>query len=189
MVTLPDIFDLQVTSFGAILKMMNTPSINNQQNDFIMNQINKLYCAQSHLFERFSEIIDHHDFTDLRADMLSTIHDMEQQITNTNELYAAYQCEYSFELCNTMFLSLEEDFNQVQQHSGNSLRDMNLLNYVQNIQNIISSTFQLIQLSAHNLDTRFGSIIRRNYQNMVDAQPFKLLLISNIQAAGATEEK
>src|ERR1700761_6125336 len=152
------------------------------QKTFALNQINKLYCAQSHLHERLGEITDQANFSDLHLAIREAVNDMEQQITNTNKLYSAYKCEYSFELCKSLLLTMEEDFDAVQKHSGDSLRDMCLINYIQSIQNIISAAFQLLQLGFKKLETHFGIIIQRNYSEILYGQRLKLLVVSRIQA-------
>ena len=152
------------------------------QKTFALNQIDKLYCAQSHMHERLDEINDQPDFFDLHVAIREAVNDMEQQITNTNELYSAYKCEHSFELCDSLLQTMEEDFHAVQKHSGDSLRDISLVNYIQSIQNIISAAFQLLQLGFKNLEAHFGIIIQRNYSEMVYGQRLKLLVVSKIHA-------
>ena len=108
---------------------------------------------------------------------------MEHQITNTNELFIAYQCEHSFALCNSLLLTMEEGFGSVQKHSGDSLRDMSLVDYIQSVQNVISAAFQLLQLGLNSLDLHFRAIIQRNHSEMVFGQVLKLLVVSRIKAA------
>jgi len=161
---------------------MNTPVSHETIRIFIMDQINKLYCAQSHLYERLSEIADHPNYADLRSAMRETILDMIGQLENMDELYSVYNCKYSFEKCHLVLQLLEEDFNLVQLNSADSrMRDFSMLNYLQNIQNMITAAFQMIQLYSVNVEAKIGLIMNRNFKAMRSGEILKQVLIDSIQ--------
>jgi ferritin-like metal-binding protein YciE len=154
----------------------------NQPTTFLMNQINKLYCAQSHFYERLSEVMDQPNFSDLKSALLETVNDMAGQIENTNKVYSGYNCLHSFDQCNSVLQLLEEDFNLIQENSGDAgLRNLTMLSYVQDVQNMITSASQLLQIHLKDLDKKVVKILIRNFNEMKSGQSLKLLLINKVQ--------
>jgi ferritin-like metal-binding protein YciE len=161
---------------NALIPLFNQPTI------FLMNQINKLYCAQSHFYERLSEVMDQPNFSDLKSTLLETVNEMAGQIKNTNKVYSGYNCEHSFDQCDNVLQLLEEDFNLIQENSADAgLRNLTMLSYVQDVQNMITSASQLLQIHLKDLDKRIGKILIQNFNDMKTGQSLKTLLINRIQ--------
>lgn len=147
-----------------------------------MEQLNKIYCAQSHLRERLSELLGNTDFLDIHVAIVDTIQEMDAQIASTEHLYQLMGRKYSFEKCTNLLILLEDEFNQVQLSGENTrLRDLSFLSYIQNIQHIFLSAFQHIQLGhsklAENMKTTTLNV------NALPGQLLKQLLLSRLHAA------
>ncbi|WP_461450502.1 hypothetical protein [Mucilaginibacter sp.] len=128
-----------------------------------MDQVNRLYCAQCHLLERFSEIVDLTDFADLRAYIASTIEGLDTQINDTAEIFEVLKNKYSFDACDNLLACLESDFNKIYENTILvRSRDLALLNYLQNIQNNISAAFQIVDLKYTHTKERIAEIVAQN---------------------------
>jgi len=128
-----------------------------------MEQLNKLFCAQSHLEERFTEIVDNPAIADLRDEVAKSIQEIGVQLSDTLKIYTFLNREHSFALCDKIVFMLEDDFDNIQKNIKNSRsRDLAFINYIQNIQNLISAAFQMIQLKKGNLDEKIDQLISQN---------------------------
>jgi hypothetical protein len=146
-----------------------------------MDQLNKLYCAQSHLCERFAEIIDQTEVSDLAPILAVTISDMEIQLTRTNQYFLSTCTQYSFDQCDNMLKSLEDDFELLQDHLADKpLRDKFLLSYLQNIQNIISAAIQLLRLKKNSHDSHLAKLLGSSDEALSSGEALKLDLITRL---------
>ena len=154
-----------------------------------MEQLNKLYCAQSHFQERFSEIIDDPAFADLHIEMMEGLQAIELQTADTQEIYKLLNRKYSFDKCDTMLEALENYFDKVQQDINvKRLRDMALFNYIQTIQNLTNAAFQMLAFRQTCLDGKVAELLTKNTL-LVPAQSLKQLLMSRLtEASKQTKE-
>lgn len=147
-----------------------------------MEQLNKIYCAQSHLRERLSELLDNNDFLDLRPVIAATVQEMDTEVASTEQVYLLMGRKYSFEKCTNLLSVLEDDFNQVQLTAHDiKLRDLALLTYMQNIQHIAISAFQRIQLGHSKLAGYVKEIT--NIASLLPGELLKQLLLDRLHAA------
>jgi hypothetical protein len=150
---------------------------------FILDQVNKLYCAQSHLFERLSEIEGHPGFADLAQQITCTINDIEAEMGNCDRLYSMLVQRPNFDRCEAPLQSLENDFENVLPINSTVLRDFYLLNYLQNAQNMVSTAFQLLTLGNQMVQYPIQDLITKNYDKVKCGQVLKSVLLNNIVSA------
>jgi len=149
-----------------------------------MNQINRLYCAQSHFHERLGELIELPEFFDLKESMNEAISEMGGQIKNTDDLYSLYGSAHAFDSCSALLNSLENDFSLVPVNTDNILiRNLNLLSYIQNIQNVITAAFQFLMLYKVQMDRHKAEMVEKNFREMKLGKSLKLLLVQKVQFA------
>jgi hypothetical protein len=149
-----------------------------------MNHINRLYCAQSHIIERLGELVDLPDYFDIQIPIKEAIIEMAGQIKNTNDLYLSYGCAYTFDSCKALIEFLEEDFFLVQNNSDIvKLRNLHLLSYIQNIQNVITAAFQFLKLCTNEMNTQKKELVERNCREMKIGQSLKSYLFDTVQFA------
>ncbi len=102
---------------------------------FFIDQLNKSYCAKSHLYERFSELEDHPAFVDLKFAITSVLQDIQTELSAQDKLFSFLQVNYDFENC-VILPSLENDFFTIQEFSENKvMRDLSIIHYLQRIEN------------------------------------------------------
>lgn len=118
---------------------------------FFTEHLNRIYCTRAHLAERLLEIADTENFKDLQQAIKDTIDETEEQIARMDGIYALLEKRYSFDNCASIIALLEDDFTAVQQQSDDiTLRDMSILLYLQNIENVEENSIQILQLAAAN---------------------------------------
>ncbi|WP_413669657.1 DUF892 family protein [Mucilaginibacter sp. Mucisp86] len=116
---------------------------------FFTEHLNRIYCANAHLAERLLEIAGTSNFKDLNNPIKETIDETEKHIALMDSIYLALQKHYSFDQCNHLIALLEDEFTAIhQQDNDELLRDMRLLSYLQNIENVEKSSIQLLKLIA-----------------------------------------
>jgi ferritin-like metal-binding protein YciE len=113
---------------------------------FFTEHLNRIYCANAHLAERLLEIVGTSSFKDLNNPIKETIDETEKHIAFMDSIYATLQKHYSFDKCNNLIPLLEDEFTAIHQYDDELLRDMCLLSYLQNIENVEKSSIQLLQL-------------------------------------------
>lgn len=114
--------------------------------NFFTEHLNRIYCANAHLAERLLEIVGTNNFKNLNNPIKETIDETEKYIALMDSVYAALQKHYSFDKCNNLISLLEDEFTAIHQQDDELLRDLYLLSYLQNIENVEKNSIQLLQL-------------------------------------------
>jgi ferritin-like metal-binding protein YciE len=116
---------------------------------FFTEHLNRIYCTRAHLAERLLEVVDADNFKNLHQPIKDTIAETEEQIARMDGIYAQLKKRYSFDNCTSMIAMLEDDFTTIQQQSDDeTLRDMSMLLYLQNIETVEKNSIQVLQIAA-----------------------------------------
>jgi ferritin-like metal-binding protein YciE len=116
---------------------------------FLTEHLNRIYCANAHLAERLLEISGTSSFKDLNGPIKETIDETEKHIAVMDGIYALLQKRYSFDNCSSLISLLEDEFTAIHQQGDDELlRDMCVLSYLQNIENVEKNSILLLQLTA-----------------------------------------
>jgi ferritin-like metal-binding protein YciE len=116
---------------------------------FLTEHLNRIYCANAHLAERLLEISGTSSFKDLNSPIKETIDETEKHIAIMDGIYVLLQKRYSFDNCSSLIALLEDEFTAIHQQGDDELlRDMCVLSYLQNIENVEKNSIQLLQLTA-----------------------------------------
>ncbi|MFD0791987.1 DUF892 family protein [Mucilaginibacter litoreus] len=117
-----------------------------------INYLHLVYCAKHHLIERFTEIEDDANFNDLKLAIDETIDDTRNQLLRIEAIYILMDVEPNLTSCDS-FINLAEDaFYKIQKHSMEpQVRDMYLLFYMQNVENLEMASWQVLEIIANKL--------------------------------------
>lgn len=139
---------------------------------FFTEHLNRIYCANAHLAERLLEIAGTTTFKDLNNPIKETIDETEKQIAFMDDIYAALQKHYSFDTCSNLISLLEDEFTSIHQQGDDELlRDMCILSYLQNIENVEKNSIQLLQLIATEKNNGPINLFLDEYLNHAKAKP------------------
>ena len=137
---------------------------------FVLDHLNRICCAKTHLAERFSEIAEDIRFTDLRLTIEATIKQVENQVAGMNRFYKLLKIEPSFNGCDELIAFLENSFSPIQRDIIDVyVRDMSLLSYLTYIKSIEIASYAILHLVAN----KIKSMPIRNLLN-VDFEESKL---------------
>jgi ferritin-like metal-binding protein YciE len=116
---------------------------------FFTEHLNRIYCANAHLAERLLEISGTSSFKDLNSPIRETIEETEKHIAVMDGIYVLLQKRYSFDNCSSLISLLEDEFTAIHQQGDDELlRDMHILSYLQNVENVDKNSIKLLQLMA-----------------------------------------
>ena len=139
-------------------------------------QLNKIYCCQTHIFERLSEISDDPCFADVSTEISLTLLELEKHIAATEEIYLYLKFSYSFDAHVDLVFKLENDFYMVQKNSNNKrIRNAALSTYVKLVHSsIVSACHGLLGLP-DNRDAKMVGFLRNSVETMLGKNLTKLL--------------
>ncbi|MET1054208.1 MAG: DUF892 family protein [Pedobacter sp.] len=154
---------------------------------FFIGHLDKIYCAKVHLITRLPQLLELAHFRDLRAALIETIKHVEQEISRMELIYGILDSNYSD--CNTRGLKglVEDAFTAIQEQGKDmELRDLSILFYLQNIESVEMSSFQILQMAAVKLkDKQIASLLKTNYEEAKADRTLFLLIASKYITAEA----
>jgi ferritin-like metal-binding protein YciE len=133
---------------------------------FILEHLNRIYSAKSHLSERLPELLDQTSFMDIRELIVQAMTDVNKQLTRMDRIYELLEVEHHVEISKGMVGTMEDAFSLIYKTNFNSLlRDLSVLYYLQNIEAIEMGSFQVLDAAALQLpDRRASQLIRESYE-------------------------
>lgn len=143
---------------------------------FFINNLDKIYCAKQHMIERFPEIANESHFEDLNQAIFETVDDVKKQIVRMDEIYTYLGVENTTTTCSGLASMIEETFTAIdEQKDDTALRDMAILFYLQNIESIEVSSFQILQMMATRMNN--PKILQLLKENLDEAKDDRMLLL------------
>ncbi|WPU95699.1 DUF892 family protein [Mucilaginibacter sabulilitoris] len=130
------------------------------------DNLNRIYCAKSHLLERLSEVVEFVAFADLKFAMLGTLDELENQLSRMDELYQLLGLEYSFSSCSGIISVFENAFSAIDlKHDNMVARDLSIFCYLLKVESIELASFQMLEvLSGQLKDDRIKQILEENFE-------------------------
>jgi len=120
---------------------------------FFSGHLDRIYCGKEHLVNSMPVLADHANFKDLRLAILELRDDVRKQIDRMNEIYDLLQLERTEAGCIGMISLLQEMFEGIDTHKGEKpFCDLSLIFYLQNIESIETTSFQMLRLAASKLE-------------------------------------
>jgi ferritin-like metal-binding protein YciE len=152
-----------------------------------ITHLNRIYCAKLHLAKRLPEIENAANFIDLQNAIVETISIVEKQIVRMREIYELLNAEISIESHKGLTGLIEDAFIAIQQQRKDPiLRDMSILFYMQNIESIEMTSFQVLQVVAIKLkNDEIKRLLQENF-DAAKADRSLLMLIMAKYIAGKT---
>ncbi len=120
--------------------------VNNKLLKFLIDNLNKLYCVKSHLAERLPEISDHTAFSDIKSIIVETTKQMDNQVSELDEIYSLLNSHYSFEECATLVNDLEHHFIIMQSQSDDQdMRNLYIAAYIYFAESVETACINVLQ--------------------------------------------
>ena len=154
---------------------MQTPTKNTSLNQstvatdklktFFVEHLHRVYCAKSHLAQSLPEFVEQTHFIDLRQAIVETNEDLLKQLARMKEIFILMDEEISFDGFKDLIGLIEIAYNGVHENSGDAeLRDLSILFYMQNVESMEMTSFQILQIASIKLnDKRIGQLLKENY--------------------------
>jgi ferritin-like metal-binding protein YciE len=134
-------------------------------NQFFTSQLNRIYCAKSHVLRRLPEIGNHAHFTDLKYAITETVTDVERQIERMDQIFLLLETKPGFEHCQGVTGIIDDAFSAIHREADDpELRDLSILFYLQNIEGIEMASFKMLKMAAPKLDKKeIRQLLRENF--------------------------
>jgi len=132
---------------------------------FFSGHLDRIYCGKEHLIESLPALADRTHFSDLKFAILELRDDVRKQIDRMNEIYELLKIARKDEGCVGMTALLKEMFEGIDTHEGDKpLCDLSLIFYLQNIESIEATSFQMLRLTAKKLNNAaVDQLLRENF--------------------------
>jgi len=132
---------------------------------FFSGHLNRIYCGKQHVIDSLTLLADKAHFSDLKLAIIELHDDVRKQIDRMDEIYMLLQLERSNEGCVGMIALLQEMFDGIDtSKSEKPLCDLSLMFYLQNIESIEATSFQMLRLTATKLeDDRVDQLLRESF--------------------------
>ncbi len=122
---------------------------------FFSGHLDRIYCGKQHLINSMPALAEQAHFSDLKLAILELRDDVRKQIDRMTEIYKILQIEQSDAGCVGMTALLQEMFEGIDSNRGEKpLCDLSLIFYLQNIESIETTSFQMLRLTALKLNNR-----------------------------------
>ena len=134
---------------------------------FFIEHLNKIYSAKAHLVRNLPGIADEVHYADLHDAILETVKDVEKQMARMELVMTLLDAAVSDETCSGIIGMVEEAFQSIRRNKGRNhgLRDLAIAYYMQNIESVEMSSFQVLQMAAVKLkDKQVTKLLNENYR-------------------------
>jgi ferritin-like metal-binding protein YciE len=141
---------------------------------FFISHLNRIDCAKNQLVDKLPLLIKRAHFLDLRQGIEETIEAVQLQIGRMKQMYILLNAFYQPESCVGLIGILDEAFQSIGKPGDNpALRDLSVLFYMQNIENIETASFKsLLRVSERLRQPDIVQLLRECYD---EAQEDKIL--------------
>jgi ferritin-like metal-binding protein YciE len=120
---------------------------------FFSGHLDRIYCGKEHLLNSLPTLADQAHFGDLKLAILELRDDVRKQIDRMNEIYELLHLDRNEAGCVGMTALLHEMFEGIDTHKGEKpYCDLSLMFYLQNIESIETTSFQMLRLTAAKLE-------------------------------------
>ncbi len=122
---------------------------------FFSGHLNRIYCGKQHLLDGLPALAEQAHFKNLQLAILELHDDVRKQIDRMNNIFALLGLKQNDAGCVGMTTLLQEMFEGIDSSKENRvLCDLSLVFYLQNIESIEVTSFQMLRLAAVELDNK-----------------------------------
>ncbi|MCZ4224812.1 DUF892 family protein [Pedobacter rhodius] len=145
---------------------------------FFIQHLNSIYSAKSHLVANLPLLRDLVEDENLLMGIGETIDNVEKQIARMEIIYSQLDTAPPEEKTIGLKGLIDEAFLAIQEQSQDPmLRDMCILFYLQNIENVEVASFQLLRMAAVKLNTgQVGQLLKDNFEEAKKNRTLLLLI-------------
>lgn len=145
---------------------------------FFITHLNRIYFAKLHLVKRLPEIADLAHFNDLQQAIADTTDEVRKQISRMHTIYALFNTEVTIETHKGLSGLVEDAFSAVKlQGNDPELRDMSILFYMQNIESVEMTSFQVLQIAAVKLkNEKVSELLKENFEAAKNSRALLLMV-------------
>ena len=120
---------------------------------FFISHLSRVYCAKDQLADKLPQLAKQVHFLDLRQAIEETVEVVQGQIKRMKEVFILLDTIYTYESCTGLVGMLDEAFQSIGPNAGKpELRDFSILFYMQNIESIEITSFNILLLVAEKLN-------------------------------------
>ena len=132
---------------------------------FFSGHLDRIYCGKEHLVNSMPALADQAQFNDLKLAILELRDDVRKQMDRMNEIYDLLQIKRNEAGCVGMASLLQEMFEGIDTHKGEKpYCDLSLMFYLQNIESIEATSFQMLRLTASKLENEdVNQLLRESF--------------------------
>lgn len=134
--------------------MNNTPEIADGHLPYkvFVHNLNRLYFAKRYLDQKMPHLIEMASFKALKLGMTEFWHDVKKQIVRMEEIFEMIQEQPSDGNCNPLKAIVKDEFCLSDKYEFPIFHDMDLIMYIQILENINITTYSLLKTVAQRLN-------------------------------------
>jgi len=147
---------------------------------FFLKHLDRIYTAKLHLVHRLPSLAAEAEFSELKQAIDETVQAVEQQVARILMIYALLDSTPNSGSINGLTGMIDDAFMAInEQHGEPELQDLSIIFYLQNIESVEMSSFQILQMAAVGLKNRqVSQLLKENYDE-AKSDRILLLLISS----------
>ncbi|MFC4143551.1 DUF892 family protein [Pedobacter mendelii] len=145
---------------------------------FFTNHLDRIYSAKVHMVNRLPSLVGKINDPDLSMGISQTISNVENQISRMDSIYELLNTLPPKESLPGLKGLIEEAFLAIEtQDIDEMVRDLSVLFYLQNIENVEAASFQLLQMAGVKLkNTDISRLLLQNYEEAKKNRTLLLLI-------------
>ncbi|RZJ90316.1 MAG: DUF892 family protein [Chryseobacterium sp.] len=145
---------------------------------FFIDHLNSIFSAKSHLIENLPSLKKKIDDKDLLMGIEETTENVKKQIARMEIIYSLLDSSIPEKKTRGLKGLIDEAFLAIsRQQRDTLLRDLSILFYLQNIENVEVASFQLLQMAAVKLGNRqVGILLKENFDEAKKNRTLLLLI-------------
>jgi len=145
---------------------------------FFIEHLNSIYSAKSHLVDNLPSLRQKVDDKDLVMGIEETTENVKKQIARMEIVYALLDSPVPERKTQGLKGLVDEAFLAISKQVHDTLlRDLCILFYLQNIENVEVASFQLLQMAAVKLEKKqVGTLLKENFEEAKKNRTLLLLI-------------
>lgn len=132
--------------------------------------MDRIYCGKQHLSTSLPALAESAGFSNLKLAIMELHGDVIKQIYRMDQIYQLLNLQHNSATCIGMNTLLKEMFDGINPQNGEKvLSDLSLIFYLQNIESIESASFQVLRITAKNLNNPdVSQLLRENFDEATE---------------------
>lgn len=146
---------------------------------FFIQHLDHVYLAKQHLISKLPMMANQAQFSDLKSAIIDTISTVEKQLARLELIYTLMDEVVSDRQMYGLTGLINDAFESILEYADEpELRDLSILFYLQNIESLEMSSFQILQMTAVKFDKQILKLLKENYDDAKAGRTLFLLLSS-----------